>query len=106
MSMSIGTTYSNSKARALFTCEAYVDGNYVGEITDDRGTRRHVVPGDDHAEWEGPAVAQSEKFDVRGPDVPEVKAGASTWSRAEAEEANERLKAVEAKEERKAPKKR
>lgn len=52
MSLMLEATYKREDG-AIFVPREFADKNtaYVGEITDDRGTRRHAVPMNDHAEW-------------------------------------------------------
>lgn len=52
MSLMLSATYKRADG-ATYVPLAFVDNHtaYVGEITDDKGTRRHAVPMNDHAEW-------------------------------------------------------
>lgn len=69
MSLQMGMTYEREDG-ATFIPWGYVDSSYEGEITDSRGTRRHVVALNDHDEWKlrGNERGASDKFAVMGPD--------------------------------------
>jgi hypothetical protein len=66
--MQLGMTYERADG-ATFIPWAAGESMYVGEITTDRGPRRHVVDVDDHDEWKlkGNERGASEDFAVLGP---------------------------------------